>query len=138
MVSGNILNVDHLDKPEVETEQYAYTLKQWSVESAWHFHGHGKKTEPYRAPLCPAGLMFAKRAYFWDLGGFSERIKKWGGTDVEISLKNYMYGGENIVNPRVFIYHYYKKQQRSQTHVYYQLQADFFQSTVHRQDICFG
>lgn len=108
LVSGNILNVDHRGKPDVETQQYAYTLKAWSVESAWHFHGHAKKSEPYRAPLCPAGLMFTRRTYFAEIGGFSERIKKWGGTDVEISLKNYLYGGENIVDPRVCIYHYYK------------------------------
>jgi hypothetical protein len=64
--------------------------------------------EPYLAPLCPAGLMFVRRSHFWGVGGFCERIKKWGGTDVEISLKNYMLGGENVVDPRVLVYHYYK------------------------------
>jgi polypeptide N-acetylgalactosaminyltransferase len=108
LVSGNILNSDHQGDKQVEREQYAFTLKDWTVKSAWHFHGHGVKTAPYRAPLCPAGLMFVRRSYFWDIGGFSECIKKWGGTDVEISLKNYLFGGENVVDPRVFIYHYFK------------------------------
>lgn len=108
LVSGNILNVLKQGDPSVEQEQYALTLEKWATASAWHFHGYAVKREPYLAPLCPTGLMFVCHSYFWGLGGFSECIKKWGSEDVEISLKNYMSGGFNVVDPRVIVYHNYK------------------------------
>ena len=107
LVTGNILNVNRRDDKNAAREQYAYTLKNWTVDSVWYSHGHAKNAEPYRSPLCPGGLMFVKRSHFTKIGGFCEGIKKCGG-GVEISLRNYMYGGENVVDPRVYVYHYYK------------------------------
>lgn len=107
-VSGSILNINHQGDADMEAQQFAYTLKDWGTESAWHSHGKNKFTSAYHAPLCPAGLMLVRRKHFEVIGGFSEKIKKWGGTDVEISLNNYLSGGSNLVDPRVCIYHYYK------------------------------
>jgi hypothetical protein len=33
--------------------------------------------------------MLARRSCFLDVGGFSEKVRKWGGTDVGISLKTW-------------------------------------------------
>lgn len=108
LVSGNIYSSDKTDDPEVTRQQYAYSLKNWLTASHWYYYGENKFEAPYQTPLCPAGLMLTHRDHFNRLGGFSELIRRWGGTDVEISMKNYFYGGVNVVNPDVWIYHYFK------------------------------
>lgn len=35
-------------------------------------------------------------------------LRQWGHEDVEISLRNYCFSGENIVDPGVVVRHYYK------------------------------
>ena len=108
-VSGNLLNVDSRSPKDLELrKQWSYTLKSWMVESSWHYHGRNIFQAPYEAPLCPSGLMFVARDRFEKLGGFWSLVRKWGGTDVELSLKNYFCGGDTLVDPRVVVYHYYK------------------------------
>src|SRR6202040_4152024 len=59
-------------------------------------------------PLTPGGLMFTRKLHFARLGGFESSLRKWGAEDIQISLRNYYTGGENVVDPRVVAYHYYK------------------------------
>src|SRR2546429_2508262 len=52
--------------------------------------------------------MFTRKVHFARVGGFSPVLRKWGAEDIQISLQNYWLGGENVVDPRVVVYHYYK------------------------------
>ncbi|WP_145089733.1 glycosyltransferase [Rosistilla carotiformis] len=108
LVSGNILNVDNLGEPNIESKQFGYTLRDWGARTTWHYYGLGRFETAYETPLCPGGLMFTSRRHFDSIGGFSEHVRWWGGTDAEISLKNYMLGGVALADPLVAIYHYYK------------------------------
>ncbi|MEL6108051.1 MAG: glycosyltransferase family 2 protein [Planctomycetota bacterium] len=108
LVTGNVYNVTELDKPNVRERQFGYTLGKSGSKPTWHFYGRNTYEQPYRTPLCPGGLTFVAKAHFDSIGGFCEKIRKWGGPDVEISLRNYMFGYETFADPRVGIFHYYK------------------------------
>ena len=115
LVSGNLPDVALLGEtytlppPPPEKRLYGYILRDCTLDTTWCFYGIDCATGPYCQPLTPGGLMFTSKAHFEYLGGFSTHIRIWGAEDVEISLKNFCLGGENVVDPRVFVYHYYKE-----------------------------
>jgi glycosyltransferase involved in cell wall biosynthesis len=112
LVSGNLPDVARFQTPtQLDSHQYGYMIRNCLLGTGWHFYGSARTNEPYLEPLTPGGLMFTRKAHFARIGGFAPDLRKWGSEDVQISLQNYYMGGENVVDPRVVIYHYYKNGQ---------------------------
>lgn len=109
LVSGNLPDVDSdINAWNIPYCQHSYTIGDLQLHTAWHLYSTSPGNRPYMAPLTPGGLMFTQKAHFVYLGGFDNVLRKWGAEDVQISLQNYYMGGANVVDPRVFAFHYYK------------------------------
>lgn len=108
LVTGLVLDVAGPYDPRAPKHLFGYSLKDWTLTTRWHHYGVAKDDRSYPAPLCPGGLMFCRRAHFVRMGGFCPVLRQWGHEDVEISLRNYYFGGDNLVDPRVVVRHYYK------------------------------
>lgn len=109
LVSGNLPDTELLSGPgEWDQNQYGYIIRNCMLGTGWHHYGRACRTEPYLEPLNPGALMFTRKAHFARLGGFDSTLRKWGAEDIQISLHNYCMGGENVVDPRVVVFHYYK------------------------------
>lgn len=107
LVSGRIADVDQISSAAAQP-CYSYTICNCKLQSAWHPHPIVDPNRPYLEPLTPGGLMFATKAHFLSLGGFDSILRGWGAEDTQISLQNYCMGGDNVVDPRVVVYHYFK------------------------------
>jgi hypothetical protein len=92
--------------------QLGYTIGDLRLGVQWYSYGNRYFDKPYLQPLTPGGLMFTRKSHFDHLGGFDPVLRKWGAEDVQISLRNYYVGGENVVDPRVVVYHYFKTRTR--------------------------
>jgi glycosyltransferase involved in cell wall biosynthesis len=109
LISGNLPDTVLLStKGEWDQNQYGYIIRNCMLGTGWHHYGRGFTNQPYLEPLTPGGLMFAQKAHFARLGGFESCLRKWGAEDIQISLQNFYLGGENVVDPRVVVFHYYK------------------------------
>lgn len=109
LVSGNLPDVARFKTPDQPDRlQYGYIIRNSLLGTGWHFYGCARTDQSYLEPLTPGGLMFTQKAHFARLGGFAPELRKWGSEDIQISLQNYYVGGENVVDPRVVVYHYYK------------------------------
>jgi glycosyltransferase involved in cell wall biosynthesis len=109
LVSGNLPDVEHYPlSEELDKNQFGYTISNCLLVPGWHYYGRSYAAKPYLEPLTPGGLMFSHKRHFAHLGGFNPLLRKWGAVDTQISLQNYCLGGENVVDPRVVVYHYYK------------------------------
>jgi glycosyltransferase involved in cell wall biosynthesis len=107
LVSGNLPDVARVSDKK-DREQYGYIIRNCLLGTGWHYYGNGRMDQPYLTPLTPGGLMFTRKLHFARLGGFESSFRKWGAEDIQISLHNYYAGGENVVDPRVIVPHYYK------------------------------
>jgi glycosyltransferase involved in cell wall biosynthesis len=109
LVSGNLPDIIRFSTPDqLDRNQYGYSIRNCMLGTLWHFYGCPYTDQPYFEPLTPGGLMFTQKRHFARLGGFDGLLRKWGAEDIQISLQNYYLGGENVVDPRVVVYHYYK------------------------------
>lgn len=109
MATCNIFDVRQHGVPEANVDhQYGYTLSGWSLGVRWHHYGTSRFRVPYSVPLCPGGMMFLRKSRFDQLGGFSPALKKWGGEDIELSLRHYCAGGCILCNPETYCFHFYK------------------------------
>jgi glycosyltransferase involved in cell wall biosynthesis len=109
LVSGNLPDVANFTSTAVlDQNQYGYIVRNCMLGTGWHFYGRAFTDQPYFEPLTPGGLMFTRKAHFARLDGFASVLRKWGAEDIQISLQNYYLGGENLVDPRVVVYHQYK------------------------------
>jgi glycosyltransferase involved in cell wall biosynthesis len=109
LISGNLPDTVLLStRGEWDQNQYGYIIRNCMLGTGWHHYGRAFTNQPYLEPLSPGGLMFAQKAHFARLGGFESCLRKWGAEDIQISLQNFYLGGENVVDPRVVVFHYYK------------------------------
>lgn len=116
LVSGNLPDVARFQTPDQpDPLQYGYIIRNCLLGTGWHLYGCARTDQAYLEPLTPGGLMLTQKAHFARLGGFAPELRKWGSEDIQISLQNYYVGGENVVDPRVVVYHYYKYGQTKRT-----------------------
>jgi glycosyltransferase involved in cell wall biosynthesis len=109
LVSCNLFGVDqHGASGANLMHQYGYTLRDWTLGVRWHHFGAGVWDAPYEVPLCPGGMMFLRKSRFESLGGFASSLRKWGGEDVEFSLRHFCGGGITVVDPRTHCFHFFK------------------------------
>uniref|UniRef100_A0A1I7ZP92 Polypeptide N-acetylgalactosaminyltransferase n=1 Tax=Steinernema glaseri TaxID=37863 RepID=A0A1I7ZP92_9BILA len=51
------------------------------------------ETEPLMSPTMAGGLLAANREYFFEVGGYDDKMEIWGGENLEISFRVWMCGG---------------------------------------------
>merc|ERR1712032_1345986 len=53
----------------------------------------GRTIEPQPSAAMAGGLFALDRKFFWELGGFDEKMEFWGGENIEMSMRLWMCGG---------------------------------------------
>uniref|UniRef100_A0A182MM66 Polypeptide N-acetylgalactosaminyltransferase n=1 Tax=Anopheles culicifacies TaxID=139723 RepID=A0A182MM66_9DIPT len=66
-------------------------------------------TTPFRTPAMAGGLFTIDRKYFFDIGAYDERLKIWGGDNLEMSFRVWQCGGEVEIAPCSHVGHLFRK-----------------------------
>lgn len=91
---------------EPPTVGYTYTIGDENLSGGWA--EPRSLSEPYEVPCVSGGCLAARRATFFDLGGFDEGCVRWGVEDVELGLRAWHLGYRCVVSPRAQVAHRFK------------------------------
>lgn len=96
--------VSVMGRPELKG--YGLRLKASDLSTQWLRNGRGGV---HAAPIVPGCFLAMSRRTFEATGGFDEGMSTWGMSDIELSVRLWLLGYEQLVVPDVVVAHLFRK-----------------------------
>lgn len=88
----------------------------WQLHFRWYLLSstelkkrHVNITRPFPTPAMAGGLFSIDRNYFFEIGSYDERMKIWGGDNLEMSFRIWQCGGRIEIAPCSHVGHLFRK-----------------------------
>lgn len=88
----------------------------WDLHFRWYtrttpdiMKGQRDITQAFRTPAMAGGLFAMDKSYFFELGGYDERMEIWGGENLELSFRVWQCGGSIEIAPCSHVGHVFRK-----------------------------
>eukprot|EP00042_Codosiga_hollandica_P035766 m.267804 g.267804 ORF g.267804 m.267804 type:complete len:689 (-) comp54719_c0_seq5:99-2165(-) len=84
----------------------------WTLDFAWKSGptttADPTSTKMIDTPVLPGGIFAMNRNAFFELGGYDEQFRGWGGENMEFSFRVWMCGGRIVIHPCSHVGHIFK------------------------------
>uniref|UniRef100_A0A2S2Q7D5 Polypeptide N-acetylgalactosaminyltransferase n=2 Tax=Sipha flava TaxID=143950 RepID=A0A2S2Q7D5_9HEMI len=85
----------------------------WDLHFRWYTRPRPDErrdaTQAFGTPAMAGGLFAMDRSYFFELGGYDERMEVWGGENLELSFRVWQCGGSVEIAPCSHVGHVFRK-----------------------------
>lgn len=75
-------------------------LNEWSLDRA----------QPIESPAMAGGIFAIDRQFFYEIGSYDEKMKIWGGENLEMSIRIWSCGGRLIISPCSRVAHIFREE----------------------------
>ena len=110
-------NVEVIELNGTEIDLYRELHFRWFTmgKSVMETFSNTGGTQPFSTPAMAGGLFAIDRDYFYEVGGYDEKMDIWGGENLEMSFRIWMCGGSIEIGNTVFENHKEKSHSTLQT-----------------------
>ncbi len=82
----------------IDMDNFQYRAQDEGKRGSWNWEMYYKRldllpedlqhpTRPFKSPVMAGGLFAISAQFFWELGGYDQGLKIWGGEQYELSFK---------------------------------------------------
>ncbi|XP_053691775.1 polypeptide N-acetylgalactosaminyltransferase 3 [Sabethes cyaneus] len=100
----------------IKSFEFHWGAFNWQMHFRWYTLSEEELAErrkdttlPFRTPAMAGGLFTIDRKFFFDIGAYDERLKIWGGDNLEMSFRVWQCGGEVEIAPCSHVGHLFRK-----------------------------
>ncbi|XP_050534995.1 polypeptide N-acetylgalactosaminyltransferase 13-like isoform X2 [Daktulosphaira vitifoliae] len=88
----------------------------WDLHFRWYTRStsdvmkrHKDITQAFKTPAMAGGLFAMDKSYFFEIGGYDEKMEIWGGENLELSFRVWQCGGSIEIAPCSHVGHIFRK-----------------------------